>query len=304
MSIFSKAVITATENPWVTKAVTGTRPGRAVADRFVAGDDLDAAASVARDLNDSGFTVSLDLLGEEVHDRNAAVAAADEYLASIDRIQSAGLDANVSIKLTQLGLGFDAGLVSESVGRLARRADEIGSTVTIDMEASEFTEMTVTVYEEAQRQYSNLGLCLQAYLHRTPEDLDRLVPLGGHIRLCKGAYVEPSRIAFQSKADVDAAFFRLLEVMMASDEIKPAIATHDGKLIDRAIHLAQTRSAPWELQMLYGVRSKLQTELVTQGTPTRIYVPFGSEWYAYLTRRMAERPANLTFFARALLGNR
>lgn len=304
MSIFSKAVIAATENSWITKAVTGTRPGRAVAERFVAGDDLDAAATAARDLNDAGFTVSLDLLGEEVHDRDAAVFAADEYLASIDRIESAGLDANISIKLTQLGLGFDSGLASESVARLARRAGEIGSTVTIDMEASEFTEPTVALYEAAQRQFSNLGICLQAYLHRTPEDLDRLAPLGGHIRLCKGAYVERPGIAFQSTADVDAAYFRLLEVMMASEEIKPAIATHDGKLIDRAVQLARARTAPWELQMLYGVRSKLQTELVTRGTPTRIYVPFGSEWYAYLTRRMAERPANLTFFARALLGNR
>jgi proline dehydrogenase len=304
MSIFSRAVIAATENPLITRAVTGTRPGRAVAERFVAGDDLAAAASAVGDLNDAGFTVSLDLLGEEVHDRDAAIAAADEYMQSIDRIESAGLDANISIKLTQLGLGFDGGLVSESVGRLARRAGEIESTVTIDMEASEFTEATVTAYETAQRQYSNLGLCLQAYLHRTPEDLDRLLSLGGHIRLCKGAYVEPAGIAFQSKADVDAAYFRLLEVMMASEEIKPAIATHDGKLIDRALHLAGKRSAPWEIQMLYGVRSNLQAELVAHGTPTRIYVPFGSEWYAYLTRRMAERPANLTFFARALLGNR
>ena len=304
MSIFSKAVIAATEHPWVTGAVTRTRPGRAVAERFVAGDDLDAAGAAAKDLNDGGFTVSLDLLGEEVHDRDTAIAAADEYLASIDRIESSGLDANISIKLTQLGLGFDVGLVSESVGRLARRAGEIGSTVTIDMEASEFTEATVVIYEAAQHQYSNLGLCLQAYLHRTPEDLERLAPLGGHIRLCKGAYVEPAGIAFQTKADVDAAYFRLLEVMMPLDGIKPAIATHDGKLIDHALDLAKARSAPWELQMLYGVRSNLQNELAAQGTPIRIYVPFGSEWYAYLTRRMAERPANLTFFARALLGNR
>ena len=304
MSFFSRAVIAATENRLITRAVTGTRPGRAVAERFVAGDDLDAVTTTAADLNRAGFTVSLDLLGEEVHDRATAVAATEEYLASIDRIDAATLEANISIKLTQLGLGFDPSLASDNVGRLARRAAEIGTSVTIDMEASEFTEATVSIYEVAQREHSNLGLCLQAYLHRTPEDLERVSPLGGHIRLCKGAYVEPPGIAFQSDTEVDAAYFRLLEVMMATDSIKPAIATHDGKLIDRALQLAETRTAPWEIQMLYGVRSKLQAELVSQDIPTRIYVPFGSEWYAYLTRRMAERPANLMFFARALVGNR
>lgn len=304
MSLFSRVVLAATQHPLVAKTVTETAPGRLVAERFVAGDDLDSATATASELNGRGLAVSLDLLGEEVHDRASALSATDEYVASIDRIEAAGIDGNISIKLTQLGLAFDRGLAAESLDRLAVRAGQIGSTVTVDMEASEFTDATVDVYESAQKEHGNLGLCLQAYLHRTPEDLERLIPLGGHIRLCKGAYVEPASIAFQTDDDVDAAFARLLERMMGADGIKPAVATHDGRLIDLTLKLAERRTEPWEIQMLYGVRPVLQAELVTNGHPVRIYVPFGSEWYAYLTRRLAERPANLTFFARALLGRK
>jgi len=304
MSLFSRVVLAATQHPLVTKTFTGTIPGRAVAERFVAGNDLDAAVGTAKELNQRGLTVSLDLLGEEVHDRESALMAADRYVESIDRIASDGIAGNISIKLTQLGLAFDPGLAADSLNRLATRAAEIDSTVSIDMEASEFTDATVDIYDTAQRDHGNLGLCLQAYLHRTPEDLERLIPLGGHIRLCKGAYVEPPGIAFQSDDDVDAAFARLLERLMGAEDVTPAIATHDGRLIDLALKFAARRSNRWEMQMLYGVRPGLQTELVDAGNPVRIYVPFGSEWYAYLTRRLAERPANLTFFARALVGRR
>lgn len=302
MSLFSRAVLSATRLPIVNRTVTGTTPGRAVADRFVAGDDLDEAATVAGRLNAEGLTVSLDLLGEEVHDLVSAESARDAYLDSIDRISAAGIDGNISIKLTQLGLALDRILAESSVDALAERAAAAGTTVTIDMEASEFTEATVDIYAAAQERHGNLGVCLQAYLRRTPGDLERLAPLGGHIRLCKGAYVEPASIAFTSRAEVDAAFARLLEPLMSDERVKPAIATHDDGLISLAIKHAETRSMPWEMQMLFGVRTRLQTDLVARGVPLRIYVPFGSEWYAYLTRRLAERPANLTFFARALLG--
>ncbi len=262
MSAFSKVVVAATQHRLVTKTVTETTPGRAVAERFVAGDDLDAAAGVAAGLNRRGMAVSLDLLGEEVHDRASALSAADRYVDSIDRIGSDGIAGNISIKLTQLGLSFDRGLAAESLDRLAGRAGEIGSTVSVDMEASEFTDATVDLYEAAQRVHGNLGLCVQAYLHRTPEDLERLIPLGGHIRLCKGAYLEPASIAFQTDDDVDAAFARLLELLMLADGVTPAIATHDTRLIDLTLKLADRRSGPWEMQMLYGVRPGLQSELV------------------------------------------
>lgn len=302
MTAFGRAVLAATHNPVARSIFTRTGPGRALADRFVAGDTLDQAVSAVGGLNAGGMAVSLDLLGEEVRDEQTALEARDAYLACLDRIGVDRLDANISVKLTQLGLAFDRRLARSSVERLARRAGELGTTVTIDMEDSRFTADTIDIYAEAQAAQGNLGVCLQAALHRTPEDLERIAPLGGHIRLCKGAYVEPAAVAHQSKDEVDAAFVRLLESLMGDDRIRPAIATHDDRMLSRAEELGRTRSAPYEFQMLYGVRGDRQRSLVDAGHDLRIYVPYGSEWYAYLTRRLAERPANMMFFLRALAG--
>jgi proline dehydrogenase len=302
VSGFSRVVVAATRHPIVAKTFTGTRPGRSVAHRFVAGDDLGRAIPVAANLNRKGLTVSLDLLGEEVHDAATALAALDGYLASIGRIGSDGIDANVSVKLTQLGLAFDPGLAADAVDHLAEAAKSAGTSVTIDMEDSRFTEQTVDIYASAQQRHGNLGVCLQAYLKRTPDDLERLLPIGGHIRLCKGAYVEPESVALQGRERVDGAFRDLLGRLMAAESVKPAIATHDSALIDLAKDLGRGRTSPWEFQMLYGVRAALQTSLAAEGHAMRIYVPFGSEWYPYLTRRLAERPANVLFFLRALVG--
>lgn len=286
----------------VEKMVTTTRPGRALAGRFVAGNTLDDAVKSARTLNAGGLRVSLDHLGEEVHSSDSAVQATDEYLESLHRISDEGLDANISIKPTQLGLAIDEGLALESIGRLAEAASETGTTVTIDMEDSRYTEATVSLYEKAQAEHRNLGIAVQSYMHRTPSDLDRLVPLDGHIRLCKGAYVEPADVAFQSKTEVDEAFADQLEVLMGSEGVRPAVATHDSRLVDLTRELASGRDAYFEFQMLYGVRSELQRQLVAEGFPVRVYVPYGSQWYPYLTRRLAERPANAWFFVRAALG--
>ncbi len=302
MSTFGRAVLATTHNPVARSLFTRTGPGRALAGRFVAGDTADQAVTVARRINGGGMSVSLDLLGEEVSDPVTAEAACEAYLACLDEIAHAGLQANVSIKLTQLGLAFDGELARSSVDRLAQRAAEVGTTVTIDMEDSRFTGATVDLYADAQEAHGNLGVCVQAALRRTPEDLERILPLGGHIRLCKGAYVEPESVAFQAKAEVDAAFLRLLEPLMAADGVKPAIATHDDRMLARAEELGRSRSGPFEFQMLYGVRGDRQRALVAAGHDLRIYVPFGSEWYAYLTRRLAERPANMVFFLRALVG--
>lgn len=282
--------------------MTGTRPGKSLASRFVAGDTLDEAVPVAAGLNSDGFEVSLDLLGEEVHDTQSALAATDEYLECLDRIDSDELDANISIKPTQLGLAIDEGLAAEAIERLATRAAEVGTTVTIDMEDSQYTEPTVRLYEKAQAEHGNLGIALQSYLHRTPDDLSRLLPLAGHIRLCKGAYVEPPEIAHTAKSDVDAAYVTQLEELMTAEHTVPAIATHDLSLVNRARALAADRVGPFEFQMLYGVRTDLQRELIEEGFPLRVYLPFGSQWYPYLTRRLAERPSNALFFARAALG--
>lgn len=300
MSLFSKLVVSTTHAPPVEKLITETRPGRALARKFVAGDTLDEAVEVARGLNGKGVLISLDLLGEEVHDETSALAARDEYLECLDRIESESLDSNVSVKLTQLGLSIDRDLATDSVDRLARRAAEVGTTVTIDMEDSRFTEDTVEIYAAAQAGHGNLGIALQSYMKRTPDDLDRLIPLGGHIRLCKGAYVEPAAIALQAKSAVDAAYARQLRTLMAAETVRPAVATHDVDLIDETRKLAPSRLTPFEFQMLYGVRSSLQQKLVAEGFPLRIYLPFGSQWYPYLTRRMAERPANAIFFVKSL----
>lgn len=286
----------------IESVVTGTRPGRSLAGRFVAGDTLDQAAEVAKRLNSEGFSVSLDLLGEEVHDEVSAKAATDEYMDSLDRIASDGLDANISIKPTQLGLSIDRTLALDAIDRLGERAAEIDTTVTIDMEDSRYTEATIELFEAGQSRHGNYGIAIQSYLRRTPEDLARLVPLGGHIRLCKGAYVEPEEIALDSKSDIDRAYAGQLSELMSSPSVKPAIATHDGELIALAQQLASTRKDPFEFQMLYGVRTDVQRTLVEAGYPVRIYLPFGSQWYPYLTRRLAERPANAWFFARALFG--
>jgi proline dehydrogenase len=261
---------------------------------------LDQAVFVARQLNQAGMAVSLDLLGEEVATPSEVDLAYRGYEDCLRRITADGLDANISIKLTQLGLAFDHELAASTLDRLARGALGTGQTITIDMEDSRFTAQTIDLYRRSQERYGNLGLALQAYLYRTPDDIKNLAPLGGHLRLCKGAYLESEDIAFTAPDDVDAAFARLLALLMADERTKPAIATHDPALIAQALPLAMIRQSPFEFQMLYGVRTKAQRELAAV-YPIRIYVPYGSHWYPYLVRRLGERPANLAFFLRALV---
>ena len=266
--------------------------------------EWDEAVAVTKELIAAGCEVSLDHLGEHVTDRQEALRARNDYMAILDRVGHEGLAANISVKLTQLGMGLDDDLAATALSELAARAKDVGTTVSVDMEESEYTETTITIYEKVQSEHGNLGVAVQSYLRRTRADLDRLIPLGGHIRLCKGAYAEPDEVAFQTNEDVDAEFDRLLEVLMAAEGTKPAIASHDEARLRLAKQLIPGRTAPYEFQMLYGVRGPLQRQLVADGFPLRIYVPYGSAWYPYLTRRLAERPANTLFFLRALLGRR
>ena len=302
MNPLGRGLLAVTDVSPVRKLFTETAAGRRLSHRFVAGETLDEGAAVAKYLNDLGFQVSLDHLGEHVDSFEACFDARDAYLACLDRIGSDGLDANISVKMTHLGLGFDEGLATDSLGMLAQRAHEVGTTVTLDMEESTFTESTITAYEEVQAPAGNLGIAVQSYLYRTERDLDRIIPLGGHVRLCKGAYAEPEEVAHQSRANVDSSFDRLTERLMAEDGLMPAIASHDLARIDLAKQLAARREPAWEFQMLYGVRRNLQAQLLDEGYPVRIYLPYGLAWYSYLTRRMAERPANLAFFVRAAAG--
>ena len=301
MSAFSRVVVAVAEWAPIRSTFTNTRAGKALVRRFVAGDTLGEAIGVAAALNRQGMKVSLDLLGEEVHSADEVEAALNGYVACLDEIAANAIDGNISIKLTQLGLAFDPGLARATLDRLAASASRLNLTVTIDMEDSSYTEETVKIYAAAQQDHGNLGVALQAYLRRTRDDLLRLMPLGGHLRLCKGAYVEPESVAFTSAAEVDEAFAGLLRVLMKDDGVTPAIATHDPELIGLARSLARPRRGPFEFQMLYGVRPQAQKELAAAGFPIRIYVPYGSRWYPYLVRRLAERPANVGFFLRALV---
>jgi len=298
-STLGRTVLAITEQPPVRKVFTDTRPGRALSTRFVAGESIDDAVAAALALNQLGAQVSLDHLGEHVTDTAQAKSARDDYLACLDRIGVEGIDGNISVKLTQLGLGTDDGLAAESLEALAASAKRVGTSVSVDMEESVHTEATVAMFEHVQAAHGNLGLAVQAYLRRTPRDVDRIIAAGGHLRLCKGAYAEPPNLAYQSKAEVNAAFDRLTRLIMGNGRIYPAIATHDDERIAVVTALGRSRTKGWEFQMLYGVRTKLQQELLAAGHKLRVYVPYGSAWYPYLTRRLAERPANLWFFLRA-----
>jgi proline dehydrogenase len=301
--VIRSAVLAVTDRTITRKMVTETPVGRTVAQRFVAGDTLESAVAVTRELNANGMRVSLDHLGEHVSGIEAAEAARDSYLGCLGEIATNDLDANISIKLTQLGMGIDNDVAARNLDEIASAALISGTTVTVDMEESDYTQTTLDLYVSAQSTYGNLGVAVQSYLLRTASDLDRIVPLGGHIRLCKGAYAEPEGVAYQSLADVDASFDRLGALLMESPGAKPAIASHDDARLEKILASAEHRRQPWEFQMLYGIRRDRQAELVAMGHQVRVYVPYGEAWYPYLTRRMAERPANLLFFMRALVGS-
>ena len=296
------AVLAVTNRSVTRKLVTDTSMGKAVAHRFVAGTELSEAIAVAQSLNGEGLKVSLDYLGEHVELIEEAAAATDSYLRCAEAIAEHGLDANISVKLTQLGMGLDDAVAAENLDAIAAAAARHETTVTVDMEESTHAEATVGMYEASQKRHGNLGIAIQAYLHRSWSDVERLLPLGGHIRVCKGAYVESADVAMHSAAEVDASFDALTRQLMSSEGATPAIATHDDARIESALAAADGRSLPWEFQMLYGVRRDRQAELASEGHDMRVYVPYGEAWYPYLTRRLAERPANLTFFARALVG--
>jgi proline dehydrogenase len=269
------------------------------AGRFVAGETLDDAARVLRRLNDDGLWANTTLLGEAVHDRPATEEIVRAYVAVIDRIAADGLRANVALKLTHLGLEIDDELAFANVRTLAEHARDRGQLLRIDMEQSAFVDATLRIYRRLREAgLDNVGTVLQAYLYRTPADLESLLPLQPNLRLVKGAYLEPPDVAYPHKADVDAAYERLLDTMLAAGGYT-AVATHDERLIDRALGFAERHGVGrdrFELQMLYGVRGQLQLDLARRGFKVLVATPYGPEWYPYLMRRLGERPANLLFF--------
>lgn len=271
-----------------------------VAGKFVAGETLAEALAAARQLNDDGFRVTLDLLGESVHAREEAEAAAAEYRTSLDEIATSPARSTISLKLTQLGLDIDEEFCYRNILGIVRHAAELGNFVRIDMESSEHTDRTLRIFHRVFAEHRNVGIVVQSYLFRTEDDVKELVRAGAPVRLCKGAYNEPPSVAFQAKAEVDASFVRLMR-MLLDGGCPTAIASHDEKMIDATLEHVQRNGIPddaFELQMLYGIRRGYQRQLVDNGLRMRIYLPYGSQWYSYLMRRMAERPANLLLVLR------
>ncbi|MFQ5746773.1 MAG: proline dehydrogenase family protein [Gemmatimonadota bacterium] len=277
---------------------------RRAAGRFVAGETSDEALAAAAALNAAGFRVTLDLLGESVSDREEAGRAARVYEESLEEIERSAASATISLKLTQLGLDIDPEFCLENLLRIVERAAALDNFVRIDMEGSRHTEATLGLFFRAFERHRNLGVVIQSYLRRSEEDVRRLVEVGAPVRLCKGAYSEPASVAFQSREEVDANYIRLMGMLLDGGG-PTAIATHDERMIEAT--LAHVRAhglseEAFEFQMLYGVRRDYQRRLVEDGYRMRIYVPYGSQWYSYLMRRMAERPANLWFVLRASVG--
>ena len=274
------------------------------ASRFVAGETLDECIPVLRRLNDAGLHANTTLLGEAIPDEAGATAAVHAYEVILERLAAEELRANVALKLTHLGLCVDEETAYANLERLVAHADRLGRFIRIDMEQSEFVEPTLRIYERLRAAgHANVGVVLQAYLYRSPSDLERLLPLRPNVRIVKGAYLEPATVAHPEKRKVDNAYVRLVERALGGGTYV-AVATHDERIIRHVQELAARKGFErdrYEFQMLYGVRPGLQRSLVAQSHKVLVATPFGPDWYPYLMRRLAERPANLLFFLRNLV---
>jgi proline dehydrogenase len=285
----------------------GMRKPASFARRFIAGETIEEAIEAARRIEAAGMSHTLDHLGESVNTMAEAEAAARTYLGLIDTIVAAGIERNISLKLTQLGLTIDRASCVDNLRRILDAAAAHGVFVRIDMEDSPYTSVTLDIFETMWQQgYRNIGTVLQSYLRRSMDDARRLNALGARVRLVKGAYNEPRSVAFQKKADVDAAFVELMQVLLV-EGIYPALATHDPAMIDATRRFAAARQIPpdrYEFQMLFGIRRDLQARLTGEGYRMRVYVPFGREWFPYFMRRLGERPANIGFVIRGIVAER
>ena len=283
----------------------GMRKPSSFARRFIAGETAVEAIDAARAVEARGMAVTMDLLGESVTNLDKADAATRDYIAVIDAMIASRVGRNISLKLTQLGLDVDKASTIDNLRKILERAEPAGFFVRIDMENSPYAEVTLEIFETLWRHgYRQIGVVLQSALYRSEDDLQMVNALGGSVRLVKGAYQEPKAVAYPKKADVDAAYARMLTTLITEGH-DPAIATHDPAMIERARAIARDHHVPperFEFQMLYGVRRDLQAMLVKAGYRVRVYIPFGREWFPYFMRRLGERPANIMFVIRSLLG--
>ena len=285
------------QNDNVRHFVISNRAARGLSHRFVAGEALDEAIQVTRELNQMGLRVSLDHLGENVSDEREARSAAQDFVASLQAIKQHGVDANISIKLTALGLDIAQDVCEQNVRDILTHAQCYPIFVRIDMEGSAYTERTIAMTLRMHEQFEHVGTVMQSCLYRSRKDLEQLVAHGVRVRLVKGAYKELKTVAFQNKSEVDHNYVQLMMLLLLRGNY-PAIATHDEAIVNATCKYAREHGIgkeAFEFQMLYGIRRDLQEKLVNQGYNVRVYVPYGSQWYPYLMRRMAERPANLVF---------
>jgi proline dehydrogenase len=309
MSLLRSALLTASENPWLRERAPRFRFIRRTAARFIPGENLDDALSAARRLAENRIRTLLTHLGENVEDRAEAESVTRDYLGVLDRIRAAGLPSEISVKLTQLGLDLGLEFCYANLAQLIDRATSLAapqdSTVWIDMEHSPYVDCTLELYRRARAQYPNVGVCLQAYLYRTETDLPPLLAAGASIRLVKGAYSEPSEIAYPKKADMDENYFRLARVLLGPEAPRAgrriAFATHDCTLISRIAQWAAAQGigkGEFEFEMLYGIQRAEQLRLAREGYRVSVLVSYGSYWFPWFMRRLAERPANVLFLAR------
>ncbi len=306
MPILRDLFLALSTNSLVRDFVVNFPLSRRVSRRFVAGETLDEAIRVVKKLNQQNTQVTFDLLGESVAKESEARAATEDYLRALDAIAASQTPTQVSVKLSQLGLDISPDLCLKNLRQIVGQAQRIGTLVTIDMEDSQHTQATLNIFKTLREEFDNVGIVIQAYLYRSEEDVKALIAMGATVRLCKGAYKEPEQIAFPQKKDVDANMVKLAQLFLQpngrGNGAYLQLATHDEKIIDWAKHYASENHidrSRFEFQMLYGIRSDLQRQLAADGYTMRVYVPYGTHWYPYFMRRLAERPANMLF----LVGN-
>jgi proline dehydrogenase len=309
MSLMRKALLAGSTNPWLRERATKTAFVRRSVSRFMPGETSDDAVRAAQALKPQGITTILTRLGENLTSEDEFEEVTAHYLDVLDRIATAGLDAHISIKPTQLGLDLDPALCDRNLLRLIERAKARQNFVWIDMEGSPYVEPTIALFKRMRAQTAGVGIALQAYLYRTEKDVESLIPLGAAIRIVKGAYLEPPDVAFPKKADVDENFFRLCTRLLSADARRPGallhIATHDISLIDRlSAHITKNDvpSSAYEFAMLYGIQRGQQARLAAQGKRLRVLISYGEHWFPWYMRRLAERPANVWFVVRTMFG--
>jgi proline dehydrogenase len=310
-SLFRSFFLWLSSSQWLRRMATQIPIAYQVASRFFAGETLPEAVQAIRALQEAGLTTTVDILGEDVEREEEARRARDGYLELLDEMDRSGIATDISLKLTQFGLDLGLDFCAVNVDQVVKRAAELGVHVTIDMEDSTRTEPTLAVWRRLHAEHENVGPVIQAYLYRSEEDLRQICAAGARVRLCKGAYKEPPEVAFPEKADVDASMVKLMKLALdqtlrAPEGEKPylGMATHDEEMIAATQAYAHEIGLPrdaYEFQMLYGIRRDLQDRLATEGYRMRVYAPYGTEWFPYYMRRMAERPANVWFVVRALL---